>query len=105
MPVVALCSSCHCTFLLVCHAVDSWEPGCRDHPTIMHDTLTTRFLLHRYLHELPEPICCRGIIFGFVAVAPFPFHRRGTLFPAAMATNASYLAHVNIFIKFLKTCI
>ena len=26
--------------------------------------------LHRYLHELPEPICCRGIIFGFVAVAP-----------------------------------
>src|SRR4051812_47239336 len=54
------------------HAVDSWEPGCRDHPTILHDALTTCFLLHRYFHELPEPICCRGIIFGFVAVAPFP---------------------------------
>ena len=65
---------------LFCRATVPWEPGSRDHPTILHDSLTSRLLLHRYLCELPEPICCHGIIFGYVAVAPFLFRRRGTLF-------------------------
>ena len=66
-----------CPFVLAmplfCHATVPWEPGIQDHPTILHDSLTSHFLLHRYLHELPGPECCRGIIFGFVAVAPFLF--------------------------------
>ena len=91
----APCPFVSCTFL-VCHAAVPWEPGIRDHPTILHDSLTSHFLLHRYLHELPGPECCRGTI----SVSP-PWH----LFPSAMATNASYHAHVNIFIKLHKTCI
>ena len=65
---------------LFCRATNLWEPGNREHPTILHDSLTSRLLLHRYLCELPEPICCHGIIFGYVAVAPYSFHRRGTYF-------------------------
>ena len=66
---------------LFCRATVPWEPGSRDHPTISSMLRTSaRLLLHRYLRELPEPICCRGIIFGYVAVAPFLFRRRGTLF-------------------------
>ena len=33
---------------------------------------SAQFSLRRYLRELPEPICCRGTIFGFVAMAPLP---------------------------------
>jgi len=54
---------------------------------------STHFLLHRYLHELPELICYRGIIFGIVAVTPFL---------SAMMTNDSYLAQVNISLNCIK---
>src|SRR3954469_23701152 len=93
----------HVQFVTRFLVANSWEPGCRDHPTILHDSLTTRFLLHRYLHELPETdmlpwhhfqIRCRGNI----SVSP-PWHP----FPSAMATNASYHAHVNLFIKLHKS--
>ena len=66
------------------------NPVIRDHPTILHDSLTSHFLLHRYLHELSGPECCRGTI----SVSP-PWHP----FLSATVTNASCLAHVNIFIK------
>ena len=78
-PMFAPCPFASCTFLLVRHADEPWEPGNRDHPTISSMFRTSaRLLLHRYLRELPEPICCRGIIFGYVAVASFsdmlPWH-------------------------------
>ena len=75
-----LCDRIVLAMPLFCRATVPWEPGSRDHPTILHDSLTSRLLLHRYLCELPEPICCHDIIFGYVAVAPFLFRRRGTLF-------------------------
>ena len=36
-------------------------------------TCSRPLLLHRYVRELPETICCCDIIFGFVAVAPVLF--------------------------------
>ena len=87
---------------LFCRATVPWEPGSRDHPTILHDSLTSRLLLHRYLCELPEPICCRGIIFGYVAVASFSVSSPWHPFCSAMATNALYHAHVNVFLKLHK---
>ena len=62
-----------CTFLISI-PLTRGNPVVGSTPTILHDTLMPHFLLCRYLHELPEPICCRGIIFGFTAVAPFSFH-------------------------------
>ena len=47
--------------------VGTRNPGAPHHPCM---TRSRPLLLHRYLRELPEPICCCGIIFGFVAVAP-----------------------------------
>ena len=81
MPVFAPCPNCslHVRRKPCHHYVGHPESGIT--PPSLHDTLTSaRLLLHRYLRELPQPICCRGIIFGYVAVAPFLFRRRGTFF-------------------------
>jgi len=78
-PMFAPCPFASCTFLLVRHADEPWEPGNRDHPTISSMFRTSaRLLLHRYLHELPGPECCRGTIF----VSP-PWHP----FCSAMVTK------------------
>ena len=74
MPVFA-----SCPFVTRFHATIPWEPGRRDHPTIFCMFRTSaRLLLHRYLHELPGPECCRGTIF----VSP-PWHP----FCSAMVTK------------------
>ena len=74
MPVFA-----SCPFVTRFHATIPWEPGNRDHPTISSMFRTSaRLLLHRYLHELPGPECCRGTIF----VSP-PWHP----FCSAMVTK------------------
>ena len=78
-PMFAPCPFASCTFLLVFHATNAWEPGSREHPTISSMFRTSaRLLLHRYLHELPGPECCRGTIF----VSP-PWHP----FCSAMVTK------------------
>ena len=86
-----------CTFA-VSHATDMWDTR---YPGSLPVTLARFAHPHLFLCtsisiELPEPGCCRGTI----SVSP-PWHP----FPSAMATNASYHAHVNISIKLLKTCI
>ena len=60
----APCPNCHS---FPCHyLVGTRLPGSPHH--LLHAPATLP--LHWYLHELPEPICCHGIIFEFVAVAP-----------------------------------
>ena len=94
MPAFAPCPklSRACFSSLPCHhLVGTRYPGSPH--LLSHVTLSSLFLLHRYLHELSGPECCRGTIF----VSP-PWHP----FRSAMATNASYHAHVNVFIKLHK---
>ena len=71
-PLSAPCPSCHLLGPPLL-PLTRGDPVSGSTPPSLHDTLPSLFLLHRYLHELPEPICCRGIIFGFVVVAPLSF--------------------------------
>src|SRR6187401_3599683 len=85
-PCVHRARSIFCR-VLGCLVADSWEPGNGiTPPFISFDSLTPSFLLHWTLNELPEPICCRGIIFGIVAVAPFSFHHGDKCFISLMLT-------------------
>ena len=88
----------------LCHATDPWEPGIPGSPHHLACCTRPHFLLHRYLRELQEPICCRGIIFGYVDVAPFSLSLPWHPFRSTTVTNASYHALVNVFIKLHKTC-
>ena len=94
---------------LFCRATVPWEPGSRDHPTIgcSHSlsfapvspwaTGTDKLPWHHFR------ICCRGIIFGYVAVAPFSLSLPWHPFRSTTATNASFQhAHVNVFLKLHK---
>ena len=74
MPAFAPCPklSRACFTSLPCHhLVGTRFPGSPH--LLSHVTLSSLFLLHRYLHELSEPECCRGIIFVIFVVAPFSF--------------------------------
>ena len=74
MPAFAPCPklSRACFSSLPCHhLVGTRYPGSPH--LLSHVTLSSLFLLHRYLHELSEPECCRGIIFLIFVVAPFSF--------------------------------
>ena len=81
MLVFAPCPSCHCTFLLVCHAIDPWEPVNRDYPTILAWTVHPHFLLHRHLDELSDH--------RNVAVAPFSLSLLWHPFRSTTVTKAS----------------
>src|SRR3954462_10626105 len=94
-----------------CLANDMWELGIREPPTILLNSLPS----------LPfAPVSQSSYRNRYVAVASFsdslPWHHfrchcRGTIsvsppwhpFPSALATNASYHAHVNFFIKLHKS--
>ena len=74
----APCPFVSCTFL-VSMPLSGGTPGSREHPTISSMFRTSAcLLLHRYLCELPEPVCCRGAI----SVSP-PWHP----FCSAMVTK------------------
>uniref|UniRef100_A0A8R7VBW3 Uncharacterized protein n=1 Tax=Triticum urartu TaxID=4572 RepID=A0A8R7VBW3_TRIUA len=70
MPVFAPCPSCSLRVPL-CLAVDTWEPGNRDHPTILHGTLSTLSF---------APTSQSSYRNRNVAVAPFRYHCRGSPF-------------------------
>ena len=89
------------------HAAVPWEPGSRDHPTILHDSLTlTSFCTgisvsyrNRYVavasfsdmlpwHDFR--ICCRGTIFVIVAVAPLLFRHGDRMLPIMLMSTFSY---------------
>ena len=83
MLVFAPCSSYHCTFLLICHAADPWEPGNRDHPTILcmfrtsaHSVFCTGISMsyqNRYVAVASFSDMLPWHHFCFAAVAPFSF--------------------------------
>ena len=104
----APCPFVSCMFLLVCHAIDPWGPGSRDHPTILHDSLTlTSFCIgismsyrNRYVavasfsDMLPWHhfrICCRGTIFVSPSWHPF----RSTMVTKCFITCSCQHLHKN----------
>ncbi|XBI28701.1 hypothetical protein VPH35_052862 [Triticum aestivum] len=95
MLVFAPCPFVLARSFLVCHAAVPWEPGNREHPTILHDSLTltsfctgisvsyrNRYVVVASFSDMLSWhhfwICCRGTIF----VSP-PWHP----FRSAMVTK------------------
>ena len=68
------CPSCHYTFLLGCHAVDPWETRLPGSPHHLARHAPAHFPFASVSQSsYQKPICCRGITFGFVVVAPLSF--------------------------------
>ena len=99
-PMFAPCPFASCTFLLVRYADEPWEPGNREHPTILHDSLTlTSFCTgisvsyrNRYVVMASFSDMLPWHHFCFTAVAPFSF-RHGD--KCLVSTCSSQLFHKN----------
>ena len=96
--MVAPCPSCSLG-VPRCLAVDSWEPGIRDHP---HHPCVTRSTHLLFCTGTPtsyrNPECCLGIIFVIADMAPLSF-RHGDqmlhiMFMSTFNKNCIKLAHV-----------
>ncbi|XBI48164.1 hypothetical protein VPH35_111970 [Triticum aestivum] len=90
---------------LFCHATVPWEPGSREHPTILHDSLTSHFSFasvspssyrDRYVAVAPFSDMlpwhhfryrCRDTIFVIVAVAPLLFRHDDQMLPITLDVN------------------